>query len=254
VLPAYVAQGGILYASDWRFDAIAKAFPEMVAPKLKGDGADQELDADIVDSGLRDHLKTDKIHLKFDLREWKPAAFGGPRVKVLLQGKYRKDRSKEVVTAPLMIKFQVGKGTVVFTSFHNEKQNSRTEKELLQYLVYSLVTAGVDAEINTQMNQENFTPQRSNLLSTPGLQTTEPKTYTNKKAGDLRFVLGFRNEGAKLRLNIRAPDGKHFSQVCESTLVVDVSNAVAGDWTYTVTALSLPYANFPFTVTVGEKK
>jgi hypothetical protein len=255
VLPAYVAQGGILYASDWRFDAIANAFPREVAPNLKGEGADQELEADIVDAGLRDHLKTDKIHLRFDLREWKTAAFGGPRVKVLLQGRYRKDRTNEMVTAPLMVKFQIGKGTVVFTSFHNEKQNSRIEKELLQYLVYSLVTAGIDAEVNTQMDKGGFTPQRSNLLSTPTSQTTEPKTYTNKNAGGaLRFVLGMRNEGAKLRLNIRSPDGKTYAKVSESTLIVDVADAVAGDWTYTVTAVSLPYANFPFTVTVGEKR
>ena len=120
--------------------------------------------------------------------------------------------------------------------------------------MYSLVTAGVDADVNAQLDKSGFTPQRSNLLSTPGLQTTEPKTFTNKKAGDLRFVLGFRNEGAKLKLNITSPDGKKFSKVSESTLVVDVADAVAGDWTYTVTAVSLPYANFPFTVTVGEKK
>ncbi len=254
-LQDYVTKGGILYASDWRYKAIAKAFPEMVAKNLQQDGEKQELEADIVDAGLREALGAKKIHLRFDLPEWKPAAFGGPRVKVLLQGSYVKFKAGgQRATAPLMVKFPVGKGTVVFTSFHNEKQNSRIETQLLKYLVFSLVTAGVDAEVNTQMDKGGFTAQRSNLLSTPGLQTTEPKTYANKNAGDLRFVLGFRNEGAKLRLNIKSPDGKQFTKDCESTLVVDVTGAAVGDWTYTVTALSLPYPNFPFTVTVGEKK
>jgi hypothetical protein len=254
-LVEYVTNGGMLYASDWRYKAIATAFPEMVVANLQHDGDKQKLDAEIVDSGLRDALHNTTIRLNFDLEQWKPAAFGGPRVKVLLKGNYVKFRAGGQKTeAPLMVKFQFGKGTVVFTSFHNEKQNSDTEKELLQYIVYSLVTAGVDAEVNTQMDKSGFTPQRSNLLSTPSSQTTEKKTYTNKKAGTLRFVLGFRNEGAELKLNITSPDGKKFSRASKSTLIVDVNDAIAGDWTYTVTAVSLPYANFPFTVTVGEKK
>jgi hypothetical protein len=254
VLPAYVAQGGILYASDWRFEAIAKAFPDMVVPKLRGEGAKQDFEADIVDPGLREHLKVDKIHLRFDLEQWKVAAFGGQRVQTLIKGKYRKDRSTITAEAPMMVKFSVGKGTVIFTSFHNEKQNSELEKKLLQYLVFSLVTAGIDADINTQMDKSGFTPQRSNLLSTPSKQTTEPKTYHNATVSTLRFVLGFRNEGAKLRFNIRSPDGKQYTKDCESTLTLEVPNAAVGNWEYTVTALDLPYPNFPFTVTVGEKK
>ena len=30
-----------------------------------------------------------------------------------------------------------------------------------------------------------------------------------------------------------------------------VANAPAGEWRYTVTALRLPFPNFPFTLTVG---
>lgn len=251
----YVSNGGMLYASDWRYEAVAEAFPDMVVAALKNDGDKGELDAEIVDPGLRDALKMDKIHLKFDLPEWKAAAFGGPRVETLMRGTYAKYKGGgQRVTAPLMVKFKVDKGTVIFTSFHNEKQNNEDEKKLLQYLVYSLVTADMDSKISGEMQKGGFTPQRSNLLSTPANQTTEPRKYNNAKESTLRFVLGFRNEGAKLRFKIVAPDGKHFTQDCESTLIVEVPNAVAGDWTYTVTALSLPHPNFPFTVTVGEKK
>jgi hypothetical protein len=254
-LQSYVANGGILYASDWRYDAIAKAFPDMVVPNLRGDGANQTLAADVVDPALREALDANKIELKFDLPEWKTAAFGGPRVKKLLQGKYLKDKTRDnpvYATAPLMVKFQFDKGTVIFTSFHNEKQNSRTEKQLLQYLVFSLVTAGVDAEVNTSLDKEGFTPQRSNLLSTPKNQS-KSKDYDNEHEGVLRFVLGFRNEGAKLRFNIKSPTGKQFTKDCESTTILEVSNAAKGTWTYTVTALDA-YENFPFTMTVAQKK
>jgi hypothetical protein len=250
----YVSNGGILYASDWRFDAVARAFPDMVAKNLVGEGVKQELEADIVDPSLSEALDSKKIHLRFDLGQWKAAAFGGPRVKTLIQGKYIKELSRQPTVAPLMVKFQVGEGTVIFTSFHNEKQNSRMEKQLLQYLVFTLVTAGVDADVNAKMDQGGFAPQRSNLLSTPKRNESITKTYEAKRAADLRFALAFRNEGAKLKFNIKSPDGKEFTKVCEAATIFEVPNAAAGTWTYTVTNIELPYPNFPFTVSVGEKK
>lgn len=255
-LVEYVSGGGILYASDWRYNAVAKAFPDVVAPSLQGDGDEkQTVEADIVDPALREALRATKIPLKFDLAEWKTAAFTGPRVKVLLEGTYKKYRAGgQFAKAPLMVRFQVGKGTVIFTSFHNEKQNSEVEKKLLQYLVFSLVTAGVDADINAKMDEGGFTPKGSNLLSTPQNQTTEPKKYENKNPCTLRFALGFRGEGAVLRFNIKSPDGKQYTHEAKSTVVLEVANAAAGEWTYTVTSVKLPHENFAFTVTVGEKK
>jgi hypothetical protein len=250
-LRSYVAKGGILYASDYRYATVAKAFPEMVVENLRGDGAEQKLDADVVDPALREIIGN-KIPLKFDLPEWKTAAFGGPRCEILLQGKYVRYKSNQTAVAPLMVKFPFDKGKVIFTSFHNEKQNSRVEKQLLQYLVFSLVTAGVDAEVNTSLDKEGFKPQRSNLLSTPRNQALS-KEYVNQFDGTLRFVLGFRNEGAKMRFNIKSPTGEQFTKDCESTAILEVANAARGTWTYTVTALET-YENFPFTMTVAEKK
>jgi hypothetical protein len=251
-LMKYVSNGGILYASDWRYDAIARAFPDVVVPQLRGDGAAGIVHADVMDSALKEVLASDKIELKFDLGEWKPAAFGGPRVKTLLQGKYKLEKKNAEVTAPLMVKFEMNKGVVIFTSFHNEKQNSRTEKQLLEYLVFSLVTAGVDAEVNASMSENKFTPRRSTPLSAPGKDEVK-KTYENEHVCNLRFVLGFRSEGVKLRFNIKSPDGLQYTKDCESTTVLEVTSAAKGTWTYSVTALEA-YANFPFTLTVGEKK
>jgi hypothetical protein len=251
----YVAEGGILYASDWRYDDIAAAFPDVKAEALIGQGDKQTLEAEVVDAALRDRLKSPKITLRFDMPEWKTAAFGGPRVKVLLQGSYMRMNNALRATAPLMVKFTFDKGTVFFTSFHNEKQNSDVEKELLQYLVFSLVLAGIDAEINAQMEQHGFKSQPSNLLSTQGKKTTEPKHYENITQGaTLRFVLGFRNEGATLSFNIKSPSGKQYTWQGKSTVILDVANAEKGRWTYTVSEEVAAYANFPFTVTVGEKK
>ncbi|MSQ93056.1 MAG: hypothetical protein EXR98_00705 [Gemmataceae bacterium] len=254
-LREFVANGGVLYASDWRYDAVAMAFPEMVEDKLRDSGAKQDFNAQVVDPALRDVIG-DSIHLKFDMPEWKTAAFGGPRVKTLIKGRYEIDRKKgEFAVAPLMVKFTFNKGTVIFTSFHNEKQNSLDLERLLQYLVFTLVMAGVDADINAKMDQGGFTPQRSNLLSSPKKnQATKPKEYQNAKECTLRFALGFRGDDAKLRFNIKSPDGKQYTHDAAGTVVLEVAYAAAGTWTYTVTSLELPHENFAFTVTVGEKK
>ena len=114
------------------------------------------------------------------------------------------------------------------------------------------VTAGIDDEINSSLNKEGFTPQRSNLLSNAEKPSVE-KTYENKQVCTLRFTLGFRSEGAKLTFSIKSPDGKQFTKEAESTMGLEVKNAAKGTWTYTVTA-DRASANFPFTVTVGEKK
>ncbi len=250
----FVSNGGILYASDWRYNAVASAFPDMVGGRAPDAGANQQMTADVVDASLRDVIGG-TIHLNFDMPEWKTAAFGGPRVKTLIKGKYKRDKSTQFAEAPLMVSFRFNKGTVMFTSFHNEKQNSRTEKELLRYLVFSLVTADIDAEIADKMDQGGFTPQRSNLLSTPPKnQSTPPKTYENPHKSTLRFVLGFRDDGTKLRFNIKSPGGQQYTWEGMSTVILEVPNAEPGPWSYTVTALELPNAEFAFRVAVGERK
>lgn len=259
MLQTYVGNGGILYASDWRYDAVANAFPDFADQRLRGKGAPQSLDADVVDPALREFVgKT--VPLNFELGDWKPSAFSGERVQTLLQAKYRKMPIPGQVgdvydTAPLMVRFKFGEGTVIFTSFHHEKKNSAAEKKLLQFLIFSLVTAGADAQVTGAMEKGGFTPQRSNLLSTPKENPKITKEYENKRTTTLRFGLGMGAEGATMRLSIKSPDKKReFSQEFKSTAIVEVPNAEPGIWTYTVERVHLPYENFPFRVTVGEKK
>jgi hypothetical protein len=263
VLAQYVSRGGTLYASDWRFDAVAAAFPEFVDADVLGSGVREVVTAEVVDPALRE-LVGPTIPLRFNLPRWKTAAFGGPRVggprvSVLLRGAYHRqrhprDRVGDPATAPLLVKFSFGKGMVIFTSFHNEKQNSELERKLLQYLVFSLVTADVNAQVTASIQGAGFAPQKSNLLSTPPDNPSVSRTYTNSKTGPLRFALGFRNEGAEFRLLLRSPDGRTYTWEGTSTVILEVPDALPGEWTYTVTAVRLPYENFPFTVTVSEKQ
>jgi hypothetical protein len=255
-LQRFVNRGGTLYASDWRFDDVADAFPGFVDRSLVGSGTSQTITADVVDPGLKDYIGPN-ITLNFELAEWKTAAFSGAGVTTLIKGRYTKqlgpkDMIGVLADAPLLVKFKVGKGTVIFTSFHNEERNAAVEKKLLQYLVFSLVVADIDAEVTASIQEAGFDAQKSNLLSTPK-QSSIPKTYQNTKVGALRFSLGFRNAGATLQLTIKSPDGKTHTWKGTSTVTLEVPEAMVGEWEYTVTAVDVP-ENFPFTVTISRKK
>jgi hypothetical protein len=257
-LAEFVARGGTLYASDWRFDAVAAAFPEVVDRDGIASGTPQELVAEVIDPALRDVIGS-TLPLKFDLSRWKIAAFAGPRVTPLLRGAYMRERYRDdgkgtPATGAFLVKFTHGKGTVIFTSFHNEKQNSELEIKLLQHLVFQLVNATVDAEVTETNERAGFEPTKSNLLSAPKDNPQVTKSYTHAKAGPLRFSLAFRNEGARLRVDLHSPDGKVFHWDGTSTLILEVPDAAAGEWRYTITALQLPYENFPFSATFGAKK
>ncbi|HIO22199.1 MAG TPA: hypothetical protein EYN18_07385 [Nitrospirales bacterium] len=248
----YVEQGGTLYASDWRFTMIAGAFGEFVDHEKAIVGEKQIVNAEVIDKGLRSILGS-VIKLNFDMRGWYPAVFEGPDVNVMLRGEYMTTEDKSVVESPLLVKFPFGQGSVIFTSFHNEKQNSDLETKLLQYLVFTAVTAKVEAKVTQTLVEGGFSPTSRNLLTASGDDPSITKTFQCKDPGPLRFVLGFQNEGAVLRLTVAGPDGEHFEKQGQQTLLVEVPQATLGEWKYTVTAVKVPYPNFPFNLTIGQK-
>src|SRR5262245_12987841 len=246
----FVARGGTLYASDWRYDSVAAAFQEVVAQHLQGEGRAQILQANVVDPGLRD-LVGPTVPLKFDLDKWKPAAFAGDRVKVLLEGTYRREFG--MGKAPLLVKFEFGKGTVIFTSFHNEKQNSEIEQKLLKYLVFSVVTAQTERQVIESLVKGGFSPQKQNLLSaSTGENPKVTYNYHSTKAGKISFALAFEDRGAKIRLIVVSPTAETLEHVGTSSFVLEGVSTGPGDWQYTVEALTVPFRDFPFTVTVAE--
>ncbi len=248
-LREFVNNGGTLYASDLRFDTLATAFPEMVDAEAVTQGVKQNLSARVVSPELRD-LLGDEMPLHFDLDGWRPAAFEGETVTVYLKGEFRTTAGVDI-DAPLLVKFPVGEGTVVFTSFHNEKQNSALEIKLLKHLVFTTVTASVEATVTRSMIRGGFTLQKTNLLSAAPGDPSMTKSYRHSQPGGLSFSLGFEPRGARLRLEVVSPRGERLVKKGDSTLTLDIPDAAAGSWTYTAAPESLPYPNFPFTLSVG---
>lgn len=250
-LQTFVSRGGTLYASDWRFMLVANAFGTFVDAGKAVPGKEQMVEAEVVDPGLREILgKT--ISLRFDQPDWNPAAFRGEQLVTYLKGGYQPVRGTEAV-APLLVKFPHGDGSVIFTSFHNEKQNSELETQLLKYLVFATVTAQTESKITKTMVAGGFSPSSSNLLSTSAEAPSVTRSWQCVKAGSAQFVLGFQNQGALLKLTVVGPGGRQLEQQGTSTFQIDVPDAAVGEWRYTVTAVKVPYANFPFTLTIGEK-
>ena len=108
-LREYVAGGGTLYASDLRYDAVAAAFPELVDPAAVAQGVRQEVTASVVSPELRAEVGAE-IPLHFELDGWRPAAFRGADVDVLIKGKVAHEQPVNIIEAPLLVKFTFGMG------------------------------------------------------------------------------------------------------------------------------------------------
>jgi hypothetical protein len=252
-LRRFVELGGTLYASDLRFDLVARAFPEMVVRRPVPLGMPQSVRARVLDPGLRQLLSRD-IVLDFDSPGWRPAAFDPRKVKVYIEGPYRTEYGQSVV-APLLVKFPCKKGAVIFTSFHNAVQSSDVQKKLLQYLVLTAVNARTEALAHKAMVLAGFAPRVTKNVTIPSEPMRVPEfTYTLNKAGSLQFAVGFDKQGARLRLQIESPAGDRIEHTGDTSFILELPDAAAGAWRYTVTGAAVPFANYPFTLIVGEGK
>jgi hypothetical protein len=250
----FVQRGGTLYASDFHFEVLFWTFPEFFeGTKLEEfpNGEDQTVQAEVEEEGLRERLGP-SLTIRFDRRGWLPAMLHGSGVTTYLSGEFKTVGGGRL-RAPLLVKAPVGQGTLFFTSFHNEKQTSQSELDLLKYLVFTTVTAQEAARVERMMVSGGFSPQKSGLLSASPQDPSLHLSYRSREPGHLRFILGFRPEGARLRLTVVGPDGMTVRKEGSSTFDIEVADAAAGEWRYTVTPLTIPYPNYPFTLNVGRR-
>ncbi len=248
----FVGEGGTLYFSDLHFAIVAAAFSEFVDQDAADEGQVQSVVARVVDGRLREAVDTSSLKLDFDQPGWKVAAFAGHGVETMLDGEYTNVAGRKRV-GPLLVRFPLGKGTVVFTSFHNEKQNSTVELKLLKFLVFATVSARSEASMRETMVKGGFSPKRSSLLSSSADEMTLTKTYNCQDTGPLSFSLAFESQGALLELVVVDPDGIRHVKEGSAAFRLELNHGKVGEWKYTVTAKRVPYENFPFSLTVWSK-
>jgi hypothetical protein len=104
------------------------------------------------------------------------------------------------------------------------------------------------------MVRGGFSPKERNLLSASADSQPVTQEFECRRAGPLQFVLGFEQPGAKLRLTVIGPGGIKHEQEGTSTFRIDIPDAQPGVWRYTITPVEVPFANYPFTLTIGEKR
>jgi hypothetical protein len=146
----YVANGGSLYASDWAYWVVEHAWPDMLdfrgddtllwAPALgKADTYQLNvLDPDMVASLGGQTTAT----VAYDLEGWiTPTAYGGGAVP-MVEGEYDyyqlSTGTIRSASGPLAVKLQVGEGSVIFTTFHNEAQITLDMEYLLREIIWAL--------------------------------------------------------------------------------------------------------------------
>ena len=159
----FVEGGGTLVLSDWSGDIIEAIWPEKIsfvnedecgdppcwdAPQV---GISELVLADVIQEELKQDLETDNISLSFDFSYWTAISDVAEDVDVLLRGdiEYRISSGDGYGTlgdVPLLVGFTVGRGRVVFSSFHWRSQNP-SQANLIMLAAVEGLNPGSNANI-----------------------------------------------------------------------------------------------------------
>lgn len=278
----YVEGGGSLYASDWAYPYVTEIFPGYIhffgTDPRQGVG-DQTVTATVTDTALANYLGTDAIEVYYDLDGWVVIDSVSPDANELLRGNIeiydgvspspgaglRLDRIRSRRTAtravapqqsqvlndrPLAASFRAGQGLVIYTTFHNHAQLTDLQRSLLEYLVLSPITAAITQQLEDVLNQLGYQleDQVVNRIDPGGEMSFR---YEVRSPRDVLFTLAW--GGSTMRLSVYRPDGTLYAQRAQesSPISIEVPGAEAGIWTYRVTAVDVPYPNYPFAAAVG---
>jgi hypothetical protein len=137
----YAMAGGKVYASDWAYSMIERAFPDMIhfydednfGSKVGSEGhvAGQVLDPLLIDVMGKD------IEIFYQLGAWVVADGVGKGSTVVVQGSALTSAGT-LEGLPLTIRAPQGKGSALYTTFHNEAQATSDAKQILFEFVLNL--------------------------------------------------------------------------------------------------------------------
>ena len=200
--------GGSLYASDWAYSIVEKAWPDKIAfnadPKS---GKAGDVTADIWDEGLAWWMNPDDppwtVDLSYDLDQWALPIVTADDVWDLLYGV----APGETEESPLASYFDAGEGSVLFTTFHNEAQISDTQWSLLEY--FALLpylddyVDGMDEYADSQLPGYE---EDQEWLGTINEGDTSPSHEFDTGVGSTAILIDG-SEDATMKVEITAPDG-----------------------------------------------
>ena len=139
VLRSFVENGGILYASDFAISYINDAFPWLLS--WTGDTSACHAQAYIEDREIASLIGS-RINIFFDLDVWKMVT--KHKGEVLMSADIP-GKGKQI---PIMVKFDIGKGHIFYTSFHNHEVAGKQEKNLLKLFLCKQLGASTKKSVS----------------------------------------------------------------------------------------------------------
>jgi hypothetical protein len=127
------------------------------------------------------------------------------------------------------------------------------ERKLLEYLVFSAVNARVESKLGQVILKTGFSKLDLRPHRLSARAATPAQTYAHKGAG-LQVAVGFEALGAKLRVTLTGPDGRKVEHEDATSFLIEIPDAAEGNWRCAVTAVEVPFANFPFVLGIGRAK
>lgn len=146
----FVERGRTIWVSDWAYELVEAAWPDKI--DFYGDdevleaaevGASGRTTARVLDTELQERLGTETLSIDLNYTNWALVEDVADDVEVVLRGDvgYRISAEEgwgELEQVPLLVRFEVGSGTVVFSSFHWHAQNAGFADVLLTETVPGL--------------------------------------------------------------------------------------------------------------------
>ena len=140
-LQSFVADGGVLYASDCAQEHLQAAFPG--ALNINGNGAfTGRVQSYVEDAEFRQVLQKEKMYINFNSVLYYCDEVNHPEGQVFITGNYKG------LTKPILVGFPHGNGYVVFTAFHNYSSATREEMELLKFVVLKPLSLVIDTPLS----------------------------------------------------------------------------------------------------------
>jgi hypothetical protein len=223
----FVEAGGSLYASDWASGVIEAAFAHRLA-FAKGVGQQGRVAAIVGDKHLAANIGSG-VSINFDLNEWDLISRFPAWTDV-----YIWDSRKR----PLAVGFRMGKGRIVFTSFHHHAQRQSShlfasdEEKLLQWLVALPTQHAAMLRVVGALAQRRAAAPDSLVVSRIGEAPQLVPTELGSKAGVGVFALSWQQvDGLAFSMRYRSEDDKVGPEKESSVppLVFTVRNAGTND-------------------------
>ena len=265
----FVRGGGIVYASDFAASVIEAAFPDRIDFYDSGnsestDGYYNEandaskggagvVEAQITDSGLASVLGKKSISIDFNLSGWVVIKSVGPGVRVYMKGpvpfmdESQGTEIKEDV--PYVASFSEGDGEVIFTSFHNEVQNTADVEKVLDWFATRTRAGKLAQETRKIAIKDKGNKVLQEIVDTA---SDSEKSYEFKASGKADFGVVVNFDGENLTITISDPTGSAVrSETVSSTpFILNKIDASAGTYTFKIKGEKTGSSSLPFVLDV----